>query len=76
VEFWGMIVSAKGFEIYQDKVQTIKDWLIPKTVIEIQAFLGFANFYHRFICNYSKIVVLLTMLTQKHKKFEWMLQAN
>jgi len=39
MEFLGMIVLAKGLEMCQDKVQTIKDWPIPKTVSEVQAFL-------------------------------------
>jgi len=59
-----------------DKVQTIKDWPTPKTMKEVQAFLGFANFYRRFICDYSKIAIPLTILTKKDKKFEWTIQAD
>ena len=66
VEFLGMIVSAKGLEMCPDKVQTIKDWPIPMSVKEIQAILGFANFYCQFICDYSKIIVPLAILTQKN----------
>lgn len=76
VEFLGMIVSSKGLEMCQDKVQTIKEWPVPNSVKEIQSFLGFANFYRRFICDYSKIAVPLTTLTQKDKKFQWTLQAD
>ena len=48
-----------------DKIQTISDWPEPRKVKDIQSFLGFANFYRRFIFNYSDIVVPLTWLTQK-----------
>ena len=48
-----------------DKVKIIQDWLEPKKVKDIQSFLGFANFYHRFIFNYSDIVIPLTRLTRK-----------
>jgi len=41
----------------EGKVQTIKNWPIPKRVKDIQSFLGFANFYQRFICNYSDLVM-------------------
>lgn len=66
-----MIVSGKGLEMCPDKVQAIREWPTPKTVKEVQAFLGFANFYHRFICDYSKIAVPLTTLTQKNQPFQW-----
>ena len=54
-----------------DKVQAIQDWPTPKRVREVQAFLGFANFYQRFIEDYSKITVPLTKLTRKNEPFEW-----
>jgi len=48
------------------KVKTIQEWLEPKKVKDIQSFLGFANFYRRFIFNYSDIVIPLTRLTRKN----------
>ena len=48
-----------------DKITTIADWPEPRKVKDIQSFLGFANFYHRFIFNYSDITVPLTQLTRK-----------
>ena len=47
------------------KVQIIQDWPKPWKVKVIQSFLGFANFYHHFISNYSDIVIPLTRLTRK-----------
>jgi hypothetical protein len=49
----------------EDKVKIIQDWPEPHKVKDIQSFLGFANFYRRFIFNYSSIIVPLTRLTQK-----------
>ena len=48
-----------------DKVRTILDWPKPWKVKDVQSFLGFANFYCRFIYNYSDIVTPLTRLTRK-----------
>ena len=62
MEFLGIIVSKKGMEKCKDKVETIQEWPIPKTIKEIQAFLGFANFYHQLIQDYSRVAILLTML--------------
>ena len=50
----------------EKKVQIIQDWPEPRKIKDIQSFLGFANFYPRFIPNYSDITVPLTQLTQKN----------
>jgi hypothetical protein len=65
VEYLGYILSPKGLTMDNNKIQTIQDWPEPRKVKDIQSFLGFANFYWRFIHNYSKIVIPLTRLTQK-----------
>ena len=52
-----------------DKVQVIQDWPEPQKIKDIQAFLGFANFYRCFIPHYSDIAILLTHLT--HKGSAW-----
>ena len=65
VEYLGYILSSSGLTMSNDKVKIIQDWLEPKKVKDIQFFLGFVNFYHRFIFNYSDIVIPLTYLTQK-----------
>ena len=46
-----------------DKITTIANWPEPHKVKDIQSFLGFTNFYHQFIFNYSNITVLRTRLT-------------
>jgi RNase H-like domain found in reverse transcriptase len=58
------MLSANGFTMSIDKVQTIQDWPKPQKVKDIQSFLSFADFYCRFIYNYSDITVLLTRLTR------------
>jgi len=55
----------------QAKVKTIQDWPELQKVRDIQSFLGFANFYQRFVFNYSDIVVLLTRLTRKGIPFQF-----
>jgi hypothetical protein len=53
------------------KIKSVMDWPVPKSPHDIQVFLGFANFYRRFIMNYSKITKPLTKLLQKESIFEW-----
>ena len=65
VEYLGYILSPSGLTMSDDKVKIIQDWQEPKKVKDIQSFLGFANFYRRFIFNYLDIVIPLTHLTRK-----------
>ena len=65
VEFLGFIVGTNKISIDPSRVETIKDWPIPKSVNEIQMFLGFANFYRRFIEAYSRVARPLTDLLSK-----------
>jgi len=65
VEYLGYILTPTGLYMAEDKIKTIQDWPQPRKVKDIQSFLGFANFYRRFIYEYSAIVAPLTRLTRK-----------
>ena len=71
MEFLGSIIITEGIKMDQEKVKAITKWLEPKNFKEIQAFLGFANFYQRFIQDYLKVVTPLTTLTKKEQPFNW-----
>ena len=53
------------------KVKTIRDWLSPPNLKDLQKFLGFANFYRRFIRNFSKISAPLNELLKKNTPWHW-----
>ena len=65
-EYLGYMLSPDSLMMAQNKVQIIQDWPELHKVKDIQSFLGFSNFYHRFIYEYSRIVVPLTNLTCKN----------
>jgi len=65
VEYLGYHLSPDSLTMSPDKIQTISNWPEPRKVKDIQSFLGFTNFYCRFIFNYSGIMVPLTRLTRK-----------
>jgi hypothetical protein len=69
MEFLGFIFITKGVKIDLKKVEAIQKWPRPKNGTEIQEFLGFVNFYRRFIKGYSGLVTLLTSLIKKDVKF-------
>nr|GEZ96848.1 putative reverse transcriptase domain-containing protein [Tanacetum cinerariifolium] len=58
------------------KIESIKDWISPKTLTEIRQFLGLAGYYRRFIEGLSKIAKPMTKLTQKNMKFDWSEKAE
>lgn len=60
-----MVVSNKGPGMCKDKIKAIQEWPIPKTIKDVQSFLGFAKFYRRFIEDYSRIAIPLKALTQQ-----------
>jgi hypothetical protein len=70
-EFLGYIVSTTGLKMSPNKVKEVLEWKQPTTVKEMQSFLGFANFYRRFIKDYSKIAAPLTELTKKDVEYKW-----
>jgi hypothetical protein len=53
------------------KVKAVLEWPTPTTVKDVQSFLGFANFYRRFIASFSVSAKPLTSLTKKDTIFNW-----
>ncbi|MBW0573777.1 hypothetical protein O181_113492 [Austropuccinia psidii MF-1] len=69
VEYLGYVVSSEGLKMDQAKVQQILNWPPPRNLKALQSFLGFANFYRRFIKNYSKKISSLTSFLKKDSCF-------
>jgi hypothetical protein len=70
VEFLGMKLSKYGLQMDEHKVQTIQEWPMPKSLTNIREFLGFCNFYRRFMDGFSNIARPLHDLEKKDAKFE------
>lgn len=65
VTFLGYVLSHNQIRMDPKKVASIQDWPKPNTIKEVQSFLGFVNFYRRFVEGYSRIALPLTDLTKK-----------
>ncbi len=62
-EYLGVIISENSIRMDPVKIAGIAEWLMPTKKRELQLFLGFTNFYRKFIKNYSKVIKALTALT-------------
>jgi len=71
VEFLGLIVKPDQLTMDPTKLAGIKEWLAPTTVKGVRSFLGFGNFYRRFIGHFAELAQPLNELTRKNKVFEW-----
>ncbi|BCR85209.1 uncharacterized protein ACHE_20667S [Aspergillus chevalieri] len=70
-KYLGFILTTDGIEVDPEKTAVICNWAVPTTVRGVQSFLGFCNFYRRFIKNYSRIAKPLNHLTRKDVPFTW-----
>ena len=65
VLYLGIIVGKYDIKMDPAKVAAVCEWTRPQTVKDVQLFLGFANFYHRFIKGFSEVATPLSALTGK-----------
>ena len=77
-KYLGLIIQSASPEghsgcVKMDPVKTsaINTWKSPKCVKDVQEFLGFVNFYRRFIKDFAKLASSRTALTRKDKEFHW-----
>ncbi|KAG0158396.1 hypothetical protein PDIDSM_5910 [Penicillium digitatum] len=70
-KFLGIIIGEDGIRMDPDKIETIVNWKTPTCLTDVQAFIGFGNFYRRFIRDFSKVIAPLVRLTKKDVRFEW-----
>ena len=71
VEYLGMVIEEGKVSMDKGKLRGIEEWPAPTTVKQVRAFLGFGNFYRRFIRKFSDIARPLNDLLKKDKTFEW-----
>ena len=80
-KYLGLIIGTEGIKMDPSKIRAISEWETPRKLEDVQAFVGFANFYRQFIFKYSKLAAPLTDLTRngpdgKKPAFNWTEEAQ
>ena len=71
VGFLGFTIKKGKLAMEEQKVARIADWPPPQTITQVRSFIGFCNYYRRFIDHYSDLCQPLNELVRKTTKWEW-----
>ena len=71
VGFLGVIIGEDGVRMEKEKVQGVIEWLVLKSVKDVQKFLGLVNYYRRFVKDFAKIARPLHKMMRKENKWSW-----
>ena len=71
VEFLGQWVTPSGMTPTAEKLRAVQEWETPTNVRGVRSFLGFANYYRRFVYKFTEIAHPLTELTKKDVAWQW-----
>jgi len=66
----GVVVGKGQVKMEQEKIKAVNEWKTPTKIKDVKSFLGFANFYRRFIHNFSYTAKSLNKLKGK-KEWKW-----
>ena len=71
IKYLGHIVSKQGIKVDPGKFSAIETYPVPKSVKNVRAFVGMAQYYRRYIKDFAKIALPLNKLLRKDVNFQW-----
>ena len=70
-KFYRFIIKLKKLSIDLKKIKVIVNWQEPSNITKLRSFLGFCNYYQRFMVMWLKNIKLFTRLTKKNELWKW-----
>ena len=71
VVFLKFFVTTDGIQVDEENIKAIKYWPTPENVSQVLSFHDLADFYRRFVKDFSTIAAPLNNLTKKDVPFKW-----
>lgn len=71
IEYLGLVIREGQVQMDWAKVAAVREWPTPRNLRDVRGFLGFTNFYRRFIRDFATIAQPLNDLTKKATVFNW-----
>ncbi|KIK12807.1 hypothetical protein PISMIDRAFT_18468 [Pisolithus microcarpus 441] len=71
VEFLGYVIGNGRIKTHTVKTDAVQEWKEPENLTQLRSFLGFTNFYQKFIAGYSTISAPLHHLSKKDVSWTW-----
>ena len=71
VGFLEVIIGEDGVRMEKEKIQEVIKWLVPRSVKDMQKFLGLTNYYRWFVKDFARIAKPLHEMTRKETKWSW-----
>eukprot|EP00795_Rhopilema_esculentum_P005390 gene5390-558_t len=76
VKFLGHIISGEGVKVDPAKIDSVRNFPVPKNATDVRSFLGLTSYYRRFIANFARRSKALAELTKKKRIFHWTEEAQ
>ena len=76
IEYLGLIIKEGKMSMDPGKLNSIQEWPVPKNVKQVRSWLGFGNFYRKFIQGFSHLAQPLNQLLKKDQPFIWTDEAQ
>ena len=71
VEYLGHVITGQSIRPVRSKTEAVDKWPTPTDIAAVRSFLGFCNFYRRFVLNFAQRAHALTHLTKKNVPWTW-----
>ena len=71
VGFLGVIIGEDRVRMEKEKVQGVIEWPVPRSMKDVQKFLGLANYYRWFVKDFARIAKPLHEMMRKEMKWSW-----